>query len=89
MLGAVQFAPATEDVKIVDSKFGNSEVVLEGGTRIIVVPVIQGVKKVIGQIGPAGEPIYNVQIGWTFQTIEPEKAAESVRKSNKGRKSGG
>lgn len=60
-----------EDRTIVGSDIRKSSIELNDGAIISIAPTIQNVKKVSGQIGPQGEPVYNMMISWQFKTTPP------------------
>jgi hypothetical protein len=77
-------APPTEDRNIAKEDFKDSSVILNDGATITVKPLIHNVKKIVGQTGPAGEPLYAFQLTWTIQTkTQPKQHAGTTKSASK------
>jgi hypothetical protein len=76
--------PPTEQRSIVKEDLKVSEIVLNDGSAITLMPSIKDVKKIVGQKGPFGEPVYMMQLTWTVQTkVAPKSTAASKKSSSK------
>ncbi len=73
--------PQTEDRNIASEDLKESKVILDDGATIVIKPSINNVKKIIGQTGQLGEPVYALQLTWTIQTKTPTKQRTPARKS--------
>jgi hypothetical protein len=62
----------TESVDVVSSKDGWSEYTLADNTVIRAKAVVLDVKKLVGQYGADGEPIYMLQVTLINQTKAPD-----------------
>jgi hypothetical protein len=73
--------PPTEDCSIVKEDLKESEIILNDGSTITVTPSFKDVKKIVGQKGPLGEPVYIMQLTWTVQTKAGPKSSVVSKKS--------
>jgi hypothetical protein len=80
--------PPMLDRNIVKQELNDNKVTLDDGAVISIKLTVNNVKQIIGQLGPAGEPIYTMQLSWTVATIMPpaSEPAPSRRKARTGSK---
>jgi hypothetical protein len=77
----IQLQPPPSEPRMVTKEEVNVSVfTLEDGTQIMVSPKVQGVSQMIGQVSPTGDPVYSMQISWTF---EIKKASEKNKVKSK------
>lgn len=69
--------PPMADRNIVKSDLKDNIITLDDGSTIVVTPTIQNVKRLLGQVGPAGEPVYVMQLSWTVKTRTPTSPSSS------------
>ena len=74
--------PKTVDRRIRVAGLKDSSVELDDGAIITLTPSVQFVKSIVGQKGPTGETIYQLQLSWNIATAPPKKSGKSARKPN-------
>jgi len=75
--------PPMSDRNIVKEELNDNKVTLDDGAVISIKLTVNNVKQIIGQLGPAGEPIYTMQLSWAVTTVTPpaSEPAPSRRKA--------
>ncbi len=72
--------PETKDRRIKVSDLKESTIELDDGAIITISPSVQFVRTVIGQQGPTGGPVYQLQISWNMTTTLPKISRKPARK---------
>ncbi len=76
----VHVQPASEPRKIADEEKHTSYFTLEDGYKLSITPDVQGVFKMVGQTTAAGDPVYTMQLSWTFEVHKPVATADAKKK---------